>query len=128
MHILLVSLTGFLVSVSFWSVLPLARRAAGLKSGLHVYNVGADDVIFTDDLVFESLAWSDLDCTRQCSSRNGCLASTFISGPTATSPGTCRGHPSVVLTSSGAQVTSRNETKTYRWAGASGESRAEQNE
>ena len=121
MNIFLLSCAGFLMSAFSPSFFPHAPAAAGQRYSLKYYDVGTDDIIFTDDLVYESLAWSELDCARQCSIRNGCLASTYIKGSEVTSPGLCRGHPSVVLTSSGAEVTATNGTKTYRQAGASGE-------
>ena len=119
MHVMSVNFLAGLVAVIGSGLFPKAAAAGQMYSIYH--DVGTDDVIFTDDLVFESSAWSDMDCARQCSRRDGCVASTYTKGSGATTPGTCRGHPSVVMTSSSALASGTNDTKTYRQAGASGE-------
>ena len=118
MHATSVNFVAGLVAVIAPGLYPKAAAAGQMYSIYH--DVGTDDVIFTDDLVFESSAWSDMDCARQCSRRDGCVASTYSKGSGVTSPGTCRGHPSVVMTSSSALASVTNATKTYRQAGALG--------
>ena len=66
-------------------------------------NVRDNDVLFTEDIMLQSLARSKLDCGRQCSNQMGCMTFTFTF--TKGSPlGSCRGHSSVM--SSGRSKTS----------------------
>ena len=48
-----------------------------------------NDMIFIEDLIFDTVVKSKLDCGRQCCSRPCCVTFTFS---TMTSGATCRGH------------------------------------
>ena len=63
-----------------------------------------NDMVFTDDLIFETAARSKLDCSRQCSSRICCVVFTFT---TMTSGGSCRGHSSAMTSQSDHVTTSK---------------------
>ena len=122
MDVISVNFSGCLVAFVVSCLLLPKAAAADQKCSMY-RDVGNDDVILTDDLIFESSAWSDMDCARLCLRRDGCMASTYTKGSGVTSPGTCRGHPSVVMTSSIARTAAAatHDTRTYRQAGALGE-------
>lgn len=63
---------------------------ASLKHSLF-QNIAVNDVIFNDDLLWESTARSKLDCACQCSRHGNCLTFTFLKGSQTDN---CRGHSS----------------------------------
>ena len=56
---------------------------------------GSNNVIFTDDLLFQTHARSVLDCGRQCASSDCCVTFSFNKWA---SSGTCRGHSGINMT------------------------------
>ena len=116
--VVLVSFPALLVAVIFPGCIIPAATAAQQSA---VYdNIGMDDVIFTNGLIFESPVRSRVDCSRRCSGRDGCVAFTYIKDPAARASGTCRGH-FLGLTSWSLKEASAGDARTYQKARASGE-------
>ena len=71
-------------------------------------DTGLDDFLFTENLLFETIARSLVDCGRLCAEDDGCVAFTYI---TATSgSGSCRGHSGEVTPATAMTTSSRART------------------
>ena len=95
---------------------------------VHLYRVSAEvkmyafarepsaveDVLYTNDLLFEAHELTKIECARMCSGTGGCMTVTFTPS-TSLQPSTCRGHSVPVTSSDPSQPSSG--TEVYRIAG-----------
>ncbi|KAL8600234.1 hypothetical protein ACOMHN_040695 [Nucella lapillus] len=98
-HLLTSSQIQFLILVVLAGPL-LASSPGPPQRNTYFDHLPLDDVLFTEDVLMEVFAWSQVDCSQKCVETQGCVMWTFHSSPPGP-PGQCRLHSQLKTASDG---------------------------
>ena len=88
-------------------------------------DTGRDDLLFEDDVVFNSTSRSRLDCARLCTGSPLCVSFTFVGGSSVST--SCCGY-STAINSTRSDVTAAIGAKTFTEAATTGNDEGEREE